>query len=68
MEVLNTDEKAETEKREEERVALSRTGTNGNLSIFVYCEVACTTSLFDHPADVLAMFVLLCHFGYVAFW
>ena len=32
VEVLNTDEKEETEKRVEERVSLSRTGTNGKIT------------------------------------
>ena len=36
VEVLNTDEKEETEKRVEERVSLSRTGTNGKIKIRLY--------------------------------
>ena len=53
VEVLNTDEKEETEKRVEERVSLSRTGTNGKIRLvcfafyFLYhCAMCCAAVVY----------------------
>ena len=59
VEVLNTDEKEETEKRVEERVSLSRTGTNGKIRLvcfaFYFCAIAqCVVQLLWSCEHLLA--------------